>query len=85
MVATRFNGKIVLTRNAKRELQFNYDGRKPGNYTIYLGGGEGREPMSNVIDYTLTEEAAKKLGPRIIDDDFDRDGARNPPGPRQQP
>ncbi len=79
----RFNGKTVLTRTAKREMQFNYDGRKPGTYTIYLTEG-GETPVSNVIDYTLTEEAAKKLGPRIIDDDFDRDGARNPPAPRGQ-
>ncbi len=80
----RFNGKTVLTRNAKREMQFNYDGRKPGIYMIYLTGGGGEDPTSNVIDYTLTEEAAKKLGPRIIDDDWDRDGARNSPAPREQ-
>ena len=79
----RFNGKTVLSRTAKREMQFNYDGRKPGIYTIYLTEG-GENPVSNVIDYTLTEEAAKKLGPRIIDDDWDRDGARNPPAPRGQ-
>ncbi len=77
----RFNGKIVLTRTARREMQFNYDGRKPGIYTIYLTEG-GENPASNVLDYTLTEETAKKLGPRVIDDDWDRDGARNPPGPR---
>ena len=79
----RFNGKTVLTRSAWREMQFNYDGRKPGTYTIYLTEG-GATPVSNVIDYTLTEEAAQKLAPRIIDDDFEGDGARNPPAPRGQ-
>ncbi len=79
----RSNGKTVLTRSARREMQFNYDGRKPVTYTIHLTEG-GDTPVSNVIDYTLSEEAAQKLGPRLIDDDFDGDGARNPLVPRGQ-
>jgi hypothetical protein len=70
----RFNGKVVLGRNAAKEMQFRYFGVEPGNYSIELTRGEKR--VSNVLDYTLTPEVAKTLKP-IEDHDWDRDGVPN--------
>ncbi len=72
--AIRFNGKFALNRNAEKEMQYQYSGTKPGNYSIELTLGEKR--ISNVIEYTLTPEIAKKLKP-AKDDDWDRDGVPN--------
>ncbi|MGV3534006.1 MAG: hypothetical protein ACO1QR_16680, partial [Chthoniobacteraceae bacterium] len=71
----RRDGRLVLTRGATKDMFYRYHEATPGNYSIELVQGEQR--ISNVIEYTLTPEAAKTLKPPQ-DDDWDQDGAKNP-------
>ena len=71
-----YNGKSVLNRDASGEYFYRHFERMPGNYTITLRTGDRMTPTSNVVEYTITPEAATKL-PKTKDNDLDRDGLSN--------
>lgn len=72
----RYNGKQVLSRNARDEMAYRYHNLRPGNYTIFLTLDSPDTPASNVLDFTVSDEASAKLLKRR-DRDLDRDGAFN--------